>query len=1228
MGRQQIYKGDPSLKQYYLVNDFTGGINNTSVDERTADNEFRELLNVELDKKGMLQNRKGWGQLTLLNELIDEKDLHLPYYNPGADSLVFTGDYALIKVVRNDGNVLRVLKNYQEQGLPLSVFLDLDYAYRLEVLMIYETTSGIKLGLLTLSNDTDLDDFEEIATLAVGQFDNTKPLTNIETIEYTDFLYFSLSQFKDTLIGFGEYNIATKTYRIVRDDETATAFIYKPSPFEVSKVGFNILSKNPLTDIRKQEGFIGIQGAFLTQFEVNNSGQLVDTETPILNIPPDGKFTINAIFSGTGISLENFTLEFFTMDNSTDIPNTVTGEYVDNVTFTISDVAVIPSTDKFYIATNNGQSYIWDGAKFVVARFKEKPITAENVVVASKLDDSGIARFACSLPFKNIPEINIRIKLVSGILLSQVVVTSSNTFATTTAMVANFNPTTNTKFAVARSSTIFDLYNKLAAVYQYELMPFYTYSSVNYSPIYNDLNLTTTPKWVNSTESEYNATANRETYQTSTFAEYDAMVNTNVPVAALSKVDNFILRVNRSRWIEGTSSTTAQWVQVGAQSATTVTVGDGTSCTVFNNVTSANASTYLGAAINVPNGTVRKITSSVTTPAVKSFATTFNTSFTATINYISSSSSCGVSGLTALQMANEEASANSYATGTIIRVVEYTNDFAICTPVVGYVTVTETSGSTTSCGEKYYQSVYSTTTSGGYFETSSTFKYYKKITEIVGITGAILSYNPSVGKLYYRSGATKTEIASGIVEIPTIAVKIPNQTEVFLAGTAGVEANYYRYNGGTAGTIADFTAVTFSDSTFEVEYNDIYPIGTNPDAEPIEQLQTKGFRLLEIGSRMVLYRENVIWFSDLYQFDYIPNYNYIILPLTPDDAITNISYFKGSYMIFTKERIYKMSGTFGGQDFQIQIVSDAIGCISPYSVKPFNNTLVFMTRDGLYRIKQNYYLGGLENVEKIDKQVGDIVPTNVEVYSALHNEQYFLFYKYPTTQFGVAPFNVVKMYYNMDAPQGYPFVKDKYSVQPNIIATLDDEFISISNGLFYMYDIGYTDFIPIGILTSAEQDVYRYNTLIRTSNLFFYYPTHDKKFKSILVKTNCNDVVPLYFNIWVDNKLVYSSQDFVVTREGTGTLTYNAVDVASLELQPGDELDLNLTGVVVGNVGALGQLDLGTDKLGDTSTQTHKIVFAAKGKNITVEVRQRLDKYFGIQDIGYVYKMGKAREDR
>lgn len=1140
MGRQQIYKGDPGLKQYYLVNDFTGGINNTSVDERTQDNEFRELLNVELDTKGMIQNRKGWGQLTLLNQLIEAKGLHLPYYNSLSNPPTFTNKYALIKVVRNEGNILRILKDYQAKDFLLTEFLALGLAYRLEILMIYETSSGIKIGLLTLSSDTNIDAFEEIATLNAGQLSQNKPLTNIETIEYTDFIYFSLSQLQSNLIGFGEYNIVEKKFRIIRDDETETAFIYKPSPYEVSKIGFNILSKNPLTDIRKQEGFVGIQGAFLTKYEVNANGQLIDTETPILNIPADGKFTLNVIFSGTGLGLENFVLEFFTRDANRDLPSTVTGDYVSETVFEVEGVAIIPSTDRFYIATNTGLTYTWNGSKFVVSRFREIPVTAENVVVAAKLDDTGITRFACNLPFKNLPEINIRVKLVSGIVLSQVVVSPANTFASTTAMVNNFNPAVNTKFAVANGSTLFDLYNKTNITYQYEKLLGYTYNNVTYTSIFNDLNLTTTPKWVESNVNEYNATLNRDTYLTYTLAEYDNMTVNNVPIAASSKVDNFVLRVNRSYWQSGGTTTTYSWV-VGTQEdyndafyTSSVTLSTD-NCILFDNITTSNASNSLGSPSNYLNGQVVRVTSS------------------------------------------------------------YFED-----------------GVTYSCGTKYFIAVHTTTTTPGSYVTSSTYKYYKKVTELVGATGAILSYNPNDSKLYYRSGATKTEILSGIALIPGIATKIPNVTEILLAGTAGVEANYYRYNGGMTGTISDFSNVLFSDTTYEVEYIDIYPVGSNPNSKPIEQLQTKDFRILEIGSRLVMYRENVIWFSDLYQFDYIPNYNYIILPLTPDDNITNISYFKGSYIIFTKERIYKMSGTFGGQDFQIQIVSDAIGCISPFSVKPFNNTLVFMTRDGLYRIKQNYYLGGLENVEKIDKQIGDILPTNVSVYAVLHNEQYMLFYNYTGAQFTLAPFNVVKMYYNMEAPQGYPFVKDKHAIAPEIVAVIDDELMSLENGLFYMYDVGYTDFLPKNP-TDEQKASSNYQTRVVTPNLFFYYPTHDKKFKSIIIKTNANEVVPLYFNIYVDNKLVYKHTDFKAVRQPDGTLLYEAFDVANL---------------TIGNPGLIGDYDLGVDKLGDYSTQVHKIVIAGKGKTIKVDLAQRTDQYFGIQDIGYVYKMGKAREDR
>jgi hypothetical protein len=268
MGRQQFYKGNPELKQYFLVNDFSGGINTTDVDERTADNEFRDLLNVELIRTGMIQNRKGWGEVNLFNTLLTSKNIVMPRFNPTQPTGEAADRYALIKIVKNEGNLLTVLDNYERQGFSFAAFTQLNLVYRLEMLLIYETTVGIKISLLTLSNNTALDGIVDIYTFTGTQFNGDKLLSNIETVEYTDFLYFPLSQIEKGIKGLFEYNITTKEYRIVRDDELDDAFVYKPTPYEVSKIGFNVLSTTPLTDISEQVGFLSITGLFLTTYEV------------------------------------------------------------------------------------------------------------------------------------------------------------------------------------------------------------------------------------------------------------------------------------------------------------------------------------------------------------------------------------------------------------------------------------------------------------------------------------------------------------------------------------------------------------------------------------------------------------------------------------------------------------------------------------------------------------------------------------------------------------------------------------------------------------------------------------------------------------------------------------------------------------------------------------------------------------------------------------------------
>jgi hypothetical protein len=1418
MGRQQFFRGDPSLKQYYLVNDFTGGINTTSVDERTETNEFRELLNVELSKKGMLQNRKGWGNAYLLNQLITDKGLF---------NSIPKGNIALLKVVKDEGNLLQILTDWENRGIQFGQEA-LPSSYTLEILFIYEN-NGVKLGLLTLANPitsggtvTDPNSkFEVIANIMSGSFTNDRSLTSIETAEYSDFIYFTLSSLNSNILGLGEYNIATKEFRIVRDDERITgtveqpvATVYKPNAYEISKVGFNVLSNTPLTDISERAGFFNISGLFLTTYDVtNNQGALTlnDTQTPIFAIPPNGKVTLNVIYTGADITLTNFLINFYVL---------VKGP---------------------------------DGIDV------EKPLST--ILDAHKFEDGiGIARFAYSIDVQNNPQIYVRIRLFSGITLvaAKEAVLAVHKFSSTAEMMEYFNEpehstfvapdtnTTNRMFLYRRFSDTPYVYNQINTVDLSSLGALGSANKVftanaNNGLLYDGSKIAVGNKWAEATEAQYEAAPNKTNVNlqdlTSDDAEdfscedFEDVTITNISDQTSAyylnpnafTVGQFV-RINRTHIVEQSTgdpywdsstleaynnaiATQGQFfaiptkflssggnstafnaltpAQIGALSGrtdpgvivrlegyfetakfwdeipaspiptfdTTITYTGQTysSCSNFTSTSEATLLNWLNA--NQPvsgkaagftyrmraqfstttggswasgtggvsggtydygnsgtstcpttstllswvnfevdtsgftQTTTIQVTSSRTISGTKSFASSSSVGYTGspTIFYQSSFFSCGASGLSALQMANAAASAESYNTGTVIRVVEATSDGALCSPEVGYVTVVESGGGTTSCTVQSFtytpptQSSGTCTTPYRYFRvlggvqtptspqyryalfvqttTSTTtlcdpvaypesYRYFKVEQENLGNTIPILTFDRvnNVGTINYMFEGVKTPVYyynttiwglstpenyQAPKQIVNLSVKIPSVTNLYLAGIdANVEANYYRYIGGTSGTITDFTNVAFVAVSQEVTYNDIYEVRVTDNPQPVEQLDTRSFRMLEIGARLVLYKNNVIWFSDLYQFDYIPNYNYIILPLTPDDRITSINYFKGSYMIFTKERIYKMSGTFGGQDFQVQLVSDSIGCISPYSVRGFNNTLVFMSKDGLYRVKQNYYQNGLENVEKIDKQLDNITPYNRDVFSVLYNEQYLLFYKYNTVNnYNTAPFNVLKMYYNLQAPQGYPYVKDKYTEQPQLIAKLENNMFTIKSGLFYRYDLGYTDFLPPGEVTIDQQKAALYKVKVRTTGLSFNYPTHEKKVKTILVKTNAQEEVPLYFNIYFDNNLVYSYRSFEVTRTGVGELTYNGVDVSNIIA--GDEVEvLDTPSIVVKNQGLLGELELGMDKLGDTSTQVHRLLVGAKGKTITVEMEQLTDKYFGIQDIGYVYKMGKAREDR
>lgn len=153
-------------------------------------------------------------------------------------------------------------------------------------------------------------------------------------------------------------------------------------------------------------------------------------------------------------------------------------------------------------------------------------------------------------------------------------------------------------------------------------------------------------------------------------------------------------------------------------------------------------------------------------------------------------------------------------------------------------------------------------------------------------------------------------------------------------------------------------------------YYDYYDVAQpDKEAKVVQQLNVGDYGICEMYNRAVYYKDDTIWFSDVNNFSYIPNYNYVTLPIEPTDKITKICYFKKAYIIFTKQRIYKMTGSFGTSDFAVSPVNTSLGCHAGNTVVPIEDTLYFSSPRGLYALRSSQFVEGFENVKELDLKV-------------------------------------------------------------------------------------------------------------------------------------------------------------------------------------------------------------------------------------------------------------------
>lgn len=265
-----------------------------------------------------------------------------------------------------------------------------------------------------------------------------------------------------------------------------------------------------------------------------------------------------------------------------------------------------------------------------------------------------------------------------------------------------------------------------------------------------------------------------------------------------------------------------------------------------------------------------------------------------------------------------------------------------------------------------------------------------------------------------------------------------------------------------------FTTVPTSNVEIKIEktganinpYYDYYDVGAvDQEIKEVTHLNIGEYEMIEMYNRAVYFKDDTIWFSELNNFHYIPNYNYVSLPIEPTDKITKIIYFRNVYVIFTKFRIYKMSNAFGDADFQVVPLNLSIGCHAPHTIVPIENVLYFASSRGIYQLISSAAYGNssnsltFENVKEIDTKVKSLT-SNVTMYlgeltdpavrysgiseysyAIRYKDKYMLFFNTAYEQGDIAALNNLDvLVYNYDMKA---FTEIRFTEKPTFLFMLD-----------------------------------------------------------------------------------------------------------------------------------------------------------------------------------------------
>src|SRR5690606_9953472 len=112
---------------------------------------------------------------------------------------------------------------------------------------------------------------------------------------------------------------------------------------------------------------------------------------------------------------------------------------------------------------------------------------------------------------------------------------------------------------------------------------------------------------------------------------------------------------------------------------------------------------------------------------------------------------------------------------------------------------------------------------------------------------------------------------------------------------------------------------------------------------------------------------------------------------------------------------------------------------------------------------------------------------------------------------------------------------------PTNLFKLGGSLCSIKNGYLYLYGEGvfnYADFVDYdeAIIENLKDNTY--TMVIKTPEYTLGYPTHNKKFKNVYIKTQTQKVTPASITVYVDGYEVVKPEEYMASLDEEGAIIY------------------------------------------------------------------------------------------